>query len=188
MMAGPMKLAAWIMAGLLLAACSPNDDTQLAVTSGDGSWSVGEQAPLEIALKPRQQGDLVRHYHHPGAVYTIHVTPLRVSTIIFQADERVVTIGAGDTERFHVDLTETDGRNALLVKPLARRIRTNVSVVTDRRVYVLDLVADGDTNFVVAFEPYGRDRLEQLPADDAWPPKPLARSRAVSPAAVRKGS
>ena len=170
---------AWIMMALLLASCAPGDDTPLEVTAA-GHVPTGEQAPLELALKPRRHGDLVRHYHHPGAVYDIHVTPLRVTTIVFQPDEQVVTIGAGDTERFSVELTGTDGRDALLVKPVARNIQTNVSVVTDRRVYVLRLIADRDTNYVVAFEPYIRENLEPLPRNNVWPPRPLARAQGAS--------
>ena len=167
----------WIMTLLLLASCAPGDDKPLGVTAA-GHVPTGEQAPLELALKPRRHGDLVRHYHHPGAVYDIHVTPLRVTTIVFQPDEQVVTIGAGDTERFSVELTGTDGRDALLVKPVARNIQTNVSVVTDRRDYVLRLIADRDTNYVVAFEPYIRENLEPLPRNSVWPPRPLARVQA----------
>lgn len=168
---------AWIMMALLLASCAPGDDTPLEVTAA-GHVPTGEQAPLELALKPRRHGDLVRHYHHPGAVYDIHVTPLRVTTIVFQPDEQVVTIGAGDTERFSVELTGTDGRDALLVKPVTRNIETNVSVVTDRRVYVLRLIADRDTNYVVAFEAFAVENLEPVPPNSVWPPRPLARAPA----------
>lgn len=165
---------------LLAAACnSEKSEPPLPTTPVQGTIEA-KQAPLELALKPRQHGDLICHFHHPGAVYDVHVTPLRVTTIVFQEDERVVTIGAGDTERFNVDLTETDGRHALLVKPVERDIATNISVVTDRRVYVLNLISDRQTNYVIAFEPFDEEKLEPVPVRSDWPLRPLARPQGTA--------
>lgn len=175
----PIYSLAALICFLMLAACGQGEEPLMESVPVQPISEV-VQAPLEQALRPRQHGDLVGFFHHPGAVYTIHVTPLRVTTILFQDDERVVTIGAGDTERFNVDLTESAGRHALLVKPVDSDIQTNISVVTDQRVYVLNLMASQNTNYVVAFERYDEGKLEQLPAYAFWPPRPLARpDRAV---------
>jgi len=61
------------------------------------------------------------------------------ATIAFAADEHIENVAVGDSALWQV--TPNKRANLLFVKPLAPRARTNMTVVTDRRSYFLDLVA-----------------------------------------------
>jgi type IV secretion system protein VirB9 len=61
------------------------------------------------------------------------------STIQFDGDERIQNVAVGDSSKWQV--TPNHGATLLFVKPLAPRVRTNMTVVTDRRTYMFDLVA-----------------------------------------------
>jgi len=61
------------------------------------------------------------------------------STIEFAADERIENVAVGDSSKWQI--TPNRRASLLFVKPLAARSRTNMTVVTDRRTYMFDLVA-----------------------------------------------
>ena len=61
------------------------------------------------------------------------------ATISFAPDEHIENVAIGDSSLWQV--TPNKRANLLFVKPLAPRARTNMTVVTDRRTYFLDLVA-----------------------------------------------
>lgn len=58
--------------------------------------------------------------------------------VIFDEDERFETISLGDTESWQVAPTEKG--NILFIKPVAKDVATNMSVVTTKRIYFLELV------------------------------------------------
>jgi type IV secretion system protein VirB9 len=55
------------------------------------------------------------------------------------ADEELKTISAGDSAGFQI--TPADGGRHIFIKPMARGARTNLSVITSKRIYVFDLSA-----------------------------------------------
>jgi type IV secretion system protein VirB9 len=61
------------------------------------------------------------------------------STIEFAPDERIENVAVGDSSKWQI--TPNRRASLLFVKPLAARSRTNMTVVTDRRTYMFDLVA-----------------------------------------------
>jgi type IV secretion system protein VirB9 len=61
------------------------------------------------------------------------------STIEFADDERIENVAVGDSSAWQI--TPNRRASLLFVKPLAARSRTNMTVVTDRRTYMFDLVA-----------------------------------------------
>jgi len=61
------------------------------------------------------------------------------STIEFGPDERIENVAVGDSSKWQI--TPNHRASMLFVKPLAPRSRTNMTVVTDRRTYMFDLVA-----------------------------------------------
>jgi type IV secretion system protein VirB9 len=61
------------------------------------------------------------------------------STIEFAADERIENVAVGDSNAWQI--TPNRRASLLFVKPLTPRSRTNMTVVTDRRTYMFDLVA-----------------------------------------------
>jgi type IV secretion system protein VirB9 len=73
------------------------------------------------------------------------------STIQFAPDERIENVAVGDSSKWQI--TPNRRASLLFVKPLAARSRTNMTVVTDRRTYMFDLVAgDKSTTAVYALK------------------------------------
>ena len=78
-----------------------------------------------------------------GALYRLYTAPGQVSDIALEAGESLVSVAAGDTARWVIGDTAS-GRGAarrthILVKPTAPRLRTNLVIATDRRVYHVEL-------------------------------------------------
>jgi len=61
------------------------------------------------------------------------------STIEFADDERIENVAVGDSSAWQI--TPNRRASLLFVKPLTAHSRTNMTVVTDRRTYMFDLVA-----------------------------------------------
>lgn len=61
------------------------------------------------------------------------------STIEFRADEQIENVAVGDSSTWQI--TPNRRASLLFVKPLTARSRTNMTVVTDKRTYMFDLVA-----------------------------------------------
>ena len=61
------------------------------------------------------------------------------STIEFASDERIENVAVGNSSAWQI--TPNRRASAIFLKPLARAAATNMTVITDRRVYMFDLVA-----------------------------------------------
>jgi type IV secretion system protein VirB9 len=77
--------------------------------------------------------------YDPDHIVQILGKPGIQSTIEFGADERIENVAVGDSNAWQI--TPNHRASLLFVKPLAARSRTNMTVVTDRRTYMFDLVA-----------------------------------------------
>ena len=74
------------------------------------------------------------------------------ATIRFARGEQIQNVAIGDSTAWQV--TPSRSANLLFVKPLTPRAATNMTVVTDRRVYLFDLVANPSTRapvYVLSF-------------------------------------
>lgn len=70
-------------------------------------------------------------------VVEVHATYGISTMIIFDEEEQFETISLGDTESWQVVPAEKG--NILFVKPIARDVKTNMNIVTTRRIYYLEL-------------------------------------------------
>ena len=61
------------------------------------------------------------------------------STIEFASDERIENVAVGDSALWQI--TPNRRASVLFLKPLARATSTNMTVITDQRVYMFDLLA-----------------------------------------------
>ena len=77
--------------------------------------------------------------YDPNHIVQILGKPGIQSTIEFGDDERIENVAVGDSNAWQI--TPNHRASLLFVKPLAPRSRTNMTVVTDRRTYMFDLVA-----------------------------------------------
>ena len=90
------------------------------------------------------------------------------STIEFAADERIENVAIGDSSAWQI--TPNRRASLLFVKPLAAHSRTNMTVVTDRRTYMFDLVSDKSSTPLYALKfSYPHDKEAGLAAKPAQP-------------------
>ncbi len=98
-------------------------------------------ATAALAAPAHAQGDprlVVREYNEAQVVRVQGRTNVQ-ATIRFAEGEAIQNVAIGDSQAWQV--TPSRNANLLFVKPLAERATTNMTVVTDRRVYLFDLVA-----------------------------------------------
>lgn len=96
------------------------------------------------------------------------------STIEFADDERIENVAVGDSSAWQI--TPNRRASLLFVKPLNGHSRTNMTVVTDRRTYMFDLVSGEKTAapvYALKFS-YPNDK----PVETA---KPVQQAAVVSP-------
>ena len=113
--------------------------------SGAQVWT---QANGAARQRPERDGFSSARYvytYAPGALYELYANPNFISTIVLEEGETLEDVAAGDTSRWQVSETTTDGalgvRTILLVKPNATGLRTNIVVVTDRRTYLVEALS-----------------------------------------------
>ena len=98
-----------------------------------------------------------------GALYQVYASPGRVTDIVLQEGEELISVSAGDTVRWIVgDTTSASGadkRVHVLVKPVRADLKTNLVITTNRRLYLLELTST-EKNWMAAISwDYPRDRL-----------------------------
>lgn len=101
-----------------------------------------------------------------GALYRLYAAPGRVTDIILQPGEALVSVAAGDTSRWTVgDTTSGSGegrRTHILVKPFAAGLATNLVITTDRRAYHLQLESTRATAMAALSWTYPEDEIIAL--------------------------
>lgn len=87
----------------------------------------------------------------PGAIYELYTSPSFISAILLEPGETLGDVAAGDTSRWMVQETnaesEIDGRTIVLVKPQTSGLRTNIVLVTDRRTYTIEAIAQAGSAY-----------------------------------------
>lgn len=86
-----------------------------------------------------QDARLVERMYDPAEVVRIDGRTKVQATIAFEDDERIENVAIGDSQAWQV--TPNKRANLLFIKPLSTTARTNMTVVTDRRTYLFDLIA-----------------------------------------------
>ena len=126
-----------------------------------------------------------------GCAYQLYASPGRVTDIMLQEGEELVTVSAGDTVRWIVgDTTSASGaaqRTHVLVKPVRANLKTNLVITTSRRIYLLELTATEQTWMASVSWDYPRDRMTALKnqAQRAEAAAPLAEGIALERLAFR---
>jgi type IV secretion system protein VirB9 len=101
-----------------------------------------------------QAGDFINanqvYDYAPGVVFTAVCSPGFVTTLVLDCDEQITAVTAGDTSRWQLETVQGGGggggadgagelRTFILLKPLKPECETNLVLVTDQRLYQLDL-------------------------------------------------
>lgn len=105
-----------------------------------------EEAAAAARREPAPEGyfnALQRYEYEQGVLYQVYSSPLHITMLTFEPGERVVDLASGDVVRW-VMMRSTSGEGAgvrdhLLIKPVRHNLHTNIAVVTNRRVYHLEL-------------------------------------------------
>jgi type IV secretion system protein VirB9 len=82
---------------------------------------------------------ITTHFYEPSSIVTLRGHAGIESTIAFAPDERIENIAVGNSATWQV--TPNKRANLLFVKPVGARAHTNMTVITDQRTYLFDLVA-----------------------------------------------
>lgn len=141
------------------------------------------KANNEARVAPSQEGYLNAIQVWPyaeGALYQVYASPGRVSDVMLQEGEELISVAAGDTVRWIVgDTTSNSGpaqRVHVLVKPTRSNLKTNLVITTNRRLYLLELTAMDQTWMASVSWSYPQDQLVSLR-------KQSARAAATAPLA-----
>jgi type IV secretion system protein VirB9 len=143
-------------------------------------------APLALAV-PAHADDprLVERFYNPDEVVTIQGHTNVQATIRFEEDEHIENVAIGDSQKWQV--TPNRRANLLFLKPLSERAATNMTVVTDKRTYLFDLVASPANRnplYVLSFRyPEEPEAVQQAEAE-AEKPNPVELAAATDPYAV----
>lgn len=123
-----------------------SSEARLQKMNHGGPIPRGQLADRAVPGQTRRDGyrGAVRVYAwSEGALYRVTAGPGRVTDIALEPGESLISVAAGDTERWVIgDTTSGSGparRSHVLLKPTEPRLRTNLVIATDRRVYHIDV-------------------------------------------------
>ena len=106
--------------------------------------AVAAGAPAHAAYYGQSTDAHIRTvFYNPDQVVRLDATYGYQMMIQFGADERIENVAIGDGLAWQV--TPNKAASLLFVKPVEHAARTNMTVVTDRRSYLFELVAHPDT-------------------------------------------
>ena len=147
----------------------PLDDAPALVPDAPDPRARVAKANDDARVAPTREGYLNAIQVWPfseGALYQVYASPGRVTDIMLQEGEELISVSAGDTVRWIVgDTTSASGaaqRVHVLVKPVRANLKTNLVITTSRRIYLLELTATEQTWMASASWEYPRDRLTAL--------------------------
>jgi type IV secretion system protein VirB9 len=133
------------------------------------------------AAAQAQDARLVERLYDPAQVVRIDGRVNVQTTIRFGDDEQIENVAVGDSSTWQI--TPNRRANLLFVKPLAPRAVTNMTVVTNRRTYLFDLIASPGSRplYVLGFTYPAEPETEVQLAEDGTPlPPPTALELAAA--------
>jgi len=102
----------------------------------------------------------------PGSLYQVYTSPKQVTDIALEKGEGLITVAAGDTERWTVgDTVSGSGPNEqvhIIVKPMAANLSTNAVITSTKRTYYLDLKSFADTYMAAVSWRYPHDVIKAM--------------------------
>lgn len=92
-----------------------------------------------VPMPAQADARLMAVRYDEARVYRVEGRPKVQATIRFGEDEAIENVAVGDSNAWQI--TPNKRANLLFVKPLLARANTNMTVVTNKRTYLFDLVA-----------------------------------------------
>lgn len=124
-------------------------------------------APIAAPIAAQADPRIATHRYAPSEVVTIHGRGDTQSTIAFAPDEHIENVAVGDSAGWQV--TPNKRADLLFLKPTRPGARTNMTVVTDRRTYLFDLVSAPRVAPVYMLRFTYPDAPRPVPAPEAAP-------------------
>ena len=101
-----------------------------------------------------------------GSLYQVYTSPEQVTDIALQKGEGLITISAGDTQRWTVGDTVSgsgpDQQVHIIVKPSEANLSTNAVITSTKRTYYLDLKSFADTYMAAVSWRYPKDVIKTI--------------------------
>jgi len=114
------------------------------------------------------------HGWREGMLYRLETAPERVSDIMLEPGEALVSVAAGDTARWIIGETMSGSgpgrRTHVLVKPTEAGLATNLVIATDRRVYHVEAESGSSSSMASLSWTYPDDALLAIRAGTAAGP------------------
>lgn len=121
----------------------------MILTGSTANALVGEDIPLTTDSRIRT------YIYSPNEIFLLPLHHGFQSHIEFAKSEEIQTISLGDSYAWKI----TPLQNRLFIRPLEKNIRTNMTIITNKRTYQFDLVAqeyeegkEADLVYVVKFQ------------------------------------
>jgi len=118
-----------------------------------------------------------------GSIYQVYGAPEQVTDIALEPGEELISVSAGDTVRWMVGDTKSgtglSTQVHILIKPLAEDISTNLIILTSKRTYYLDLLAQPD-NYMPALAWTYENRIQPVQSRQVSAPVQYASLRPAS--------
>jgi type IV secretion system protein VirB9 len=97
---------------------------------------------------------MMTYSYMPGAVYTIYTAPLKITDVVLEKGEKLISQAAGDTLRWQIAQTYSgEGKNLeqhILVKPSKPNIENSVILTTNKRTYHLLFKSTSTDSYMVS--------------------------------------
>lgn len=153
-----------------------------ALLAATASPALSEVTPSSMRVDARSATAVFQE----GQVYKINTQLRRVTLIRLAQGERFVDFKAGDTESFQ--FADTEGGNAILVKPVISGAVTNGVIVTNQRFYLVELHESSRVrpHYSVSFQsPAGRNTSPARSSVPAGQPKSYVISSTTKDAQIK---
>ena len=126
-------------------------------------------ANREAVMKPKSDNYLNAIQLYPyaeGSLYQVYASPSQVTDIALEKGEGLITVSAGDTQRWTVgDTVSGSGPNEqvhILVKPMEANLSTNAIITSTKRTYYLDLKSFADTYMAAVSWRYPAEAIKRF--------------------------
>lgn len=84
-------------------------------------------------------------------LYQVYTAPNRITLISFEPGEKIMKVHSGDTVRWNISSSiSSNNQSHLTIKPHRPDLSTNILVMTDRRVYNLEVISHDYKNGYMA--------------------------------------
>ncbi|RNC77742.1 TrbG/VirB9 family P-type conjugative transfer protein [Piscirickettsia salmonis] len=105
-----------------------------------------------------------------GASYAVYASPGQMTDIEFQSGEKLISQAAGDTLRWQIGKTVSGSgayqREHLLIKPNQTGLKTTMVVMTDQRVYHIQLISTPDAYMQAVKWQYPNENVVTYQSED----------------------